>query len=40
MCKDGHSEIAWFLLLLPFVLLFVALGLVMMYQNKQQKKQK
>jgi hypothetical protein len=39
MCKDGHSEIAWFLLLLPFVLLFVALGMVMMYQKKQQKKQ-
>ena len=39
MCKDGHSEIAWFLLLLPFVLLFVALGLVMMYQKKNQKKQ-
>jgi len=39
MCQDGHSEIAWFLLLLPFVLLFVAVGLVMMYQKKQQKKQ-
>lgn len=39
MCKDGHSEIAWLLLLLPFVLLFVAVGLLMMYQKKQQKKQ-
>ena len=39
MCKDGHSGIAWFLLLLPFVLLFVAVGLLMMYQKKQQKKQ-
>jgi hypothetical protein len=38
MCKDGHSEIAWLLLLLPFVLLFVAVGLLMMYQKKQQKK--
>ena len=39
MCKDGHSGIAWFLLLLPFVLLFVAVGLLMMYQKKQQKNQ-
>jgi hypothetical protein len=34
MCKDGHRGIAWFLVLLPFVLLFVILGSVMMYQNK------
>ena len=26
MCKDGHKEIAWFLVLLPFVLLFFMLG--------------
>ena len=39
MCKDGHTEIAWFLLLLPFVLLFVAVGMLMMYQRKNQKKQ-
>ena len=25
MCKDGHREIAWFLVLLPFVLLFILL---------------
>ena len=25
MCKDGHREIAWFLVLLPFVLYFLAL---------------
>jgi len=23
MCKDGHREIAWFLVLLPFVLFFI-----------------
>jgi hypothetical protein len=42
MCKDGHVGIAWFLLLLPFVLLFVILGLVMVYQkkNSKQKNQK
>jgi len=25
MCKDGHREIAWFLVLLPFVLFFILL---------------
>jgi hypothetical protein len=28
MCKDGHKEIAWFLVLLPFVLLFFMVGTV------------
>lgn len=37
MCKDGHSEIAWFLVLLPFILLFVIMGTVMMYQKKEKK---
>jgi hypothetical protein len=37
MCKDGHVGVAWFLLLLPFVLLFVVLGLVMVYQKKNYK---
>ena len=23
MCKDGHKEIAWFLVLIPFILLFL-----------------
>ena len=36
MCKDGHSEIAWFLVLLPFIMLFVILGLVMSYQKKNK----
>lgn len=39
MCKDGHSGIAWFLVLLPFVLLFVIMGMVMMYQRKHNKKE-
>jgi hypothetical protein len=38
ICKDGHSGIAWFLVLLPFILLFVILGTVMMYQKKKNKK--
>ena len=41
MCKDGHSDIAWLLLLLPFVLLFVLVGLAMVWQkNNQQNKKK
>jgi hypothetical protein len=38
MCKDGHSGIAWFLVLIPFVLLFAIVGLAMMYQNDKDKK--
>jgi len=26
ICRDGHSEIAWLLILLPFILLFVLIG--------------
>ena len=37
MCKDGHSGIAWFLVLLPFVLLFVIVGSLMMYQRKHRR---
>ena len=29
ICKDGHSGISWLLVLLPFILLFVLLGLLM-----------
>jgi len=29
ICKDGHSGVAWFLVLIPFILLFVIMGLVM-----------
>ena len=37
MCKDGHSGIAWFVVLLPFILLFVIMGMVMTYQKKSKK---
>lgn len=40
MCKDGHSGIAWFLVLLPFVLLFVMVGSLMVYQKRNDKKNK
>jgi len=38
ICKDGQSGIAWFLVLLPFILLFVIMGLVMLNQRKKQVK--
>ena len=40
MCKDGHIGVAWFLVLLPFVLMFVILGSVMMYQRDTKKQKK
>ena len=38
MCKDGYSNIAWFLVLLPFILMFILIALLMM--NGRQKKNK
>jgi hypothetical protein len=32
ICRDNHSGIAWFLVLLPFILLFVIIGLLMINQ--------
>ena len=29
ICKDGHTEISWLLILLPWILMFVLIGLVM-----------
>ncbi len=29
ICKDGHTNISWLLVLLPFILLFVVMGLFM-----------
>ena len=40
MCKDGHPGIAWFLVLLPFILLFVIVGSLMMYQKRNRKNMK
>jgi hypothetical protein len=40
MCRDGHVGVAWFLVLLPFVLLFVILGSAMMYQKRNSKGKK
>lgn len=33
ICKSGHTKIAWFLLLLPFVLMFILIGLYMLNQG-------
>lgn len=32
ICKDGHTEIAWFLVLVPFIILFAVISLLMMSQ--------
>ena len=37
MCKDGHSGIAWFLVLLPFVFLCLIMTMAVMYQKKNNK---
>ena len=29
ICKDGHTEISWLLILLPWILMFVLIGLLM-----------
>ena len=29
ICKDGHSGISWLLVLLPFILFFVLIGIIM-----------
>jgi len=30
ICKDGHTTISWLLVLLPWILLFVIIGLIML----------
>ena len=30
ICKDGNTAISWILILIPFILLFIILGLIMM----------
>jgi hypothetical protein len=40
MCRDGHDGIAWFLVLLPFILLAIIIGLIMANQKNSQKQKK
>jgi hypothetical protein len=37
ICKDGHTGVAWFLVLIPFILLFVIMGLVMLNPGSLNK---
>lgn len=30
ICKDGHTEISWLLILFPWIMLFVIMGLLML----------
>jgi hypothetical protein len=32
ICKDGHKEISWLLVLFPWILLFVIIGIMMLYK--------
>ena len=34
ICRNGHTGIAWFLLFLPFIMLFILLGTAMVIQKK------
>ena len=38
LCKKGFSYLSWFLVLLPFVLLFAIVGSLMVYQKRNDKK--
>ena len=33
VCRSGHKQFAWFLVLLPFILFFVLIGLAMLKQG-------
>jgi len=36
ICRSGHSGVAWFILLLPVILLFVILGGMVFYNNTKE----
>lgn len=40
MCKDGHTDVAWLLVLLPFILFFIIIGMIILYQNNDDKQKK
>lgn len=31
ICKSGYVGVSWFLILLPFILLFIIIGIIMIY---------
>jgi len=38
ICRDGHVGIAWFLVLVPFILLFIIFWFALMSQKKKNKR--
>ena len=34
LCKAGYKEVSWFLVLMPFILLFIILGLIIVSYSK------
>ena len=40
MCKDGRSDVAWFLVLLPFVIFFAILFMASSYMRRQTRHKK
>ena len=40
MCKDGHAEVAWFLVLLPFVIFFLILMMTATQLRKMENQMK
>ncbi len=33
ICRAGHKQIAWFLVLLPFIMFFIIIGMIMLKQG-------
>jgi len=40
LCKSGFTQLAWFLVILPFLLLFVIIGLFVLNSNPRKIKDK
>jgi hypothetical protein len=38
LCKSGFTQLSWFLVILPFLLLFVLIGLYVFNNNPRRKK--
>lgn len=37
MCKDGYPNIAWMLVLLPFILVFIVIAMIVVNQRNNKK---
>lgn len=40
LCKSGFTQLSWFLVILPFLLLFVLIGLFVFNNNPRKKDEK